>query len=175
MGAVQTTHPRRDYAPLLDQFSPEARLLPPALRDDRMAQVVDALWGLVGTRGVSWIGFYAKHPQRDEMVLGPRRDKPACSPIGLHGMCGRCWAERRPVIVADVATLGVNYIACDPRDRSEIVIPLIEGDGHCWGVLDADSYDAGAFDTADVVGLSTLVEHAGLSAPRDPSPPILRL
>ena len=140
-----------------------------------MTLVVDALWSLVGTRGVSWIGFYTKHRQTDEMILGPRRDKPACSPIGLHGVCGRCWVEQRPVIVTDVATLGKSYVACDPRDRSEVVIPLLDGGGACWGVLDADSDDIGAFDTADVVGLSTLVEHAGLSAPRDPSPRILRL
>lgn len=173
MGAVRTTHPRRDYASLLDLFPPESRLLPAHLREDRMRLVIDALWSALGNRGVSWIGFYTKHPARDEMILGPRRDKPACSPLGLHGMCGRCWMERRPIVVADVATLGKNYIACDPKDRSEVVIPVFESDGHCWGVLDADSYDVGSFEIADVIGLSTLVEHAGLSAVRQTE--ILRL
>ena len=140
-----------------------------------MQQVVHALWEATGTRGVSWIGFYAKASGRDEMILGPRRDKPACSPIGLHGVCGRCWLERRPILVADVATLGKNYIACDPRDKSEVVIPLFEGDGRCWGVLDGDSYEAGGFDTTDVVGLTTLVEHAGLSTVQPEPVAILRL
>jgi L-methionine (R)-S-oxide reductase len=175
MPSTGTGHPRRDYASLLDLFDPKSHLLPAHLRDGRMQQAVDALWGLLGDRGVSWIGFYIKHPRRDEMILGPRRDKPACSPLGLHGMCGRCWLERKPILVADVATLGKNYIACDPRDKSEAVIPLLETDGTCWGVLDADSYDVGAFDTADIVGMTSLVEHAGLSHPRDPGPPILRL
>jgi putative methionine-R-sulfoxide reductase with GAF domain len=140
-----------------------------------MRRVVDALWDLTSSRGVSWIGFYTKHPRRDEMILGPRRDKPACSPLGLQGMCGRCWAERKPIVVADVATLGKNYIACDPKDRSEAVIPLFEADGTCYGVLDADSYETGAFGTADIIGMTVLVEHAGLSAPQQPVPEILRL
>ena len=129
-----------------------------------MREMADALWEATGARGVSWVGFYIKAPDRDELILGPRRDKPACSPIGLHGMCGRCWLERRPVLVADVARLGKHYIACDPRDRSEVVIPLLERGGRCWGVLDADSYELDSFGTADVVGMTTLLEHAGLSA-----------
>ena len=157
------THLVRDYAPLLDRFQ-ATRLLAAHSREDSMRRVVDALWEATGTRGVSWIGFYTKVNGRDEMILGPLRDKPACSPIGLNGVCGRCWLERRPIVVADVAMLGKNYIACDPRDRSEVVIPLLESDGTCWGVLDADSYDTNSFDTADVVGLTTLAEHAGLSA-----------
>jgi putative methionine-R-sulfoxide reductase with GAF domain len=129
---------------------------------------------MLSPRGVSWIGFYIKTPGKDEMILGPRRDKPACSPIGLHGMCGRSWLERRPIIVHDVATLGKDYIACDPKDRSELVIPLFEADGTCYGVLDSDSYDVGSFETSDVVGLTHAVEHTGLSA-RQEQREILRL
>jgi putative methionine-R-sulfoxide reductase with GAF domain len=153
----------RDYAPLLDRFDPEPRLLPAHQRDARMQTVVDAAWEALSPRAVSWIGFYFKNPRKDEMTLGPRRDKPACSPLGLHGMCGRCWYARKPMIVRDVATLGAGYIACDPRDKSELVIPLFEADGSCYAVLDADSFDTDAFHTADVIGLTTLVEHAGLS------------
>ncbi len=131
-------------------------------RAARMQGAVDAFWDVLAPTGVSWIGFYLK--TRDEMMLGPRRDKPACSPIGLHGACGRCWRERRALIVRDVATLGADYIACDPRDRSEVVVPLLEGDS-CWGVLDADSYEVGAFDESDVRGLAEAVEVVGLSAP----------
>ncbi len=171
----EISNSKREYAPLLDRFHPEPQLVPVPLREDRMREVADALWEIVGVRGVSWLGFYIKARDRDEMTLGPRRDKPACSPIGLQGMCGRCWAERQPILVADVSTLGKNYIACDPKDRSELVIPLIESDGRCWGVLDADSYHLNAFETADVVGMTTLVEHAGLSLRRTSPAPILRL
>lgn len=127
----------------------------------RMQAVVDALWGALHDKGVSWVGFYL-HEGGDELVLGPRRDKPACSPIGLHGACGRAFLSRQPLVVRDVAELGSSYIACDPRDRSEVVIPMIDGRGHCWGVLDMDSHEVGAFDERDVEGLRAVLAAAGL-------------
>jgi putative methionine-R-sulfoxide reductase with GAF domain len=161
--------PHRDYATLLSSLRPKPG------REAAMQHAADALWDVLGGRGVSWIGFYLKVAGKDEMVLGPRRDKPACSPIGLHGMCGRCWQERRPVLVDDVATLGGSYIACDPRDRSELVIPLLEKDGTCWGVLDADSYETASFNEDDVGSLREVVERAGLSARLAMPPAPLRL
>jgi putative methionine-R-sulfoxide reductase with GAF domain len=136
----------------------------------RMRTAADRLWETFGGDGprISWIGFYVKAPGRDEMVLGPCRDKPACSPIGLHGACGRAWSERSTLVVRDVAALGEGYIACDPRDRSELVVPLFEG-GTCWGVLDADSYDAGAFTADDAASMNDLMWVAGLTD-RDVTP-----
>jgi putative methionine-R-sulfoxide reductase with GAF domain len=159
----------RDYAGMV------SRLKPGPDREMTMRLAVDAMWDTLGSRGVSWIGFYLKVSGKDEMVLGPRRDKPACSPIGLHGMCGHCWQEKKPIIVRDVATLGSNYIACDPKDKSELVIPLFEPDGSCWGVLDADSYDVDSFQEFDVGGLTRAVERAGLSTPQRPAPVLLRM
>ncbi len=130
-----------------------------------MAALVDALWARFADAGYSWVGFYTKAADADEMVLGPRRDKPACSPIGLHGMCGYAWAERRCVVVRDVREIGAHYVACDPRDMAEVVVPLLEADGSCWGVLDVDSFEVGAFTEADALGLARLVELAGLSEP----------
>lgn len=175
MSPTTSPHRARDYAALLDRFPPEPLPLPPELREDRMVHVVDAAWEMLANTGVSWLGFYFKNPHQDTMTLGPRRDKPACSPIELYGVCGRCWYERRPIIVADVRSLGPEYIACDPRDRSEVVIPLLDPRAECYAVLDLDSYDPGAFEVADVIGLTTLLEHAGLSA-RPPAPlPIIRV
>jgi len=125
-------------------------------------RAIDLLWGGVGA-GLSWIGFY--EAAGDEMTLLCREPKPACSPIGLHGMCGRGWGERRAIIIDDVATLGSNYIACDPRDRSEVVVPVLNADGSCWGVLDADSYDPASFDERDVAGMSGVLAALGLSVP----------
>jgi putative methionine-R-sulfoxide reductase with GAF domain len=162
---IQAGH-ARDYTPVLDAlkgppFPPTGAL---------MQAVVDALWGAFSTeRGgvppVSWIGFYTwSKGAPEELVLGARRDKPACSPIGLHGVCGRGFLEKRPIVVRDVAVLGANYVACDPRDRSEVVVPLLNPDGSCWGVLDGDSHFAGAFDTFDALSLARLLRHVGLSA-----------
>ncbi|MBM4108689.1 MAG: GAF domain-containing protein [Phycisphaerae bacterium] len=154
----------RDYAPLVGIASVSGE------RTARMQRVCDLLWGAFSARGLSWIGFYAKVSGAEQMVLEVRRDKPACSPIGLHGMCGRCWGERRPILVADVATLGTNYIACDPRDRSEAVVPCFDEGGSCWGVLDADSHEPGAFGLNDLAGMTALVEAFGLSVPLFPPP-----
>jgi putative methionine-R-sulfoxide reductase with GAF domain len=126
--------------------------------------LVDLLWSHLAPTGVSWLGIYLVDPAASEatrLVLGPRRDRPACSPIGLHGVCGRCVRQRRPILVEDVSTLGPDYIACDPRDRSEIVLPLLDG-AICWGVLDLDSHAPGAFGPADEQGLLAVLEAAAL-------------
>lgn len=136
-------------------------------REARMQAVADALWDMMSPTGLSWIGFYVGVPGRpgqdSHMLLGPRRDKPACSPIGIHGACGRCWLSRKPLVVTDVANLGSGYIACDPRDRSEVVVPCFDDDGSCWGVLDADSFDVKAFNEDDALALVAVLEDAGLS------------
>jgi len=131
-------------------------------RQRRMQVVVDVLWNGLRNSGISWVGFYV-HEGADELVLGPRRDKPACSPIGLHGACGQVFQSRQPLVVRDVKDLGDNYIACDPRDRSEVVIPLLEADGTCWGVLDLDSHDVDSFSQQDVAGLTGVLRAAGLT------------
>jgi len=128
-------------------------------------RAVEILWGALRETGVSWIGFYDKVPGAQEMVLVCREPKPACSPIGLHGMCGRCWQERAPVVVKDVRTLGDGYIACDPKDLSEVVVPLLTSEGECDSVLDVDSHEAGAFDTHDAQGLTKVLVALGLTTP----------
>ncbi len=132
-------------------------------RSARMKTVVDALWEALHSTGVSWVGFYV-HEGRDDLVLGPHRDKSACSPILLHGACGQSFLSQEPLVVRDVAELGENYIACDARDQSEVVVPLFDESGGCWGVLDLDSYDVGSFDQGDVEGLRSVLRASGLTA-----------
>ncbi len=159
--------PDRDYTRLLKAGeTPDVLASGTAL--EVMQRVVDRLWDQFGGsgpgRGYSWVGFYTLDRENpDQLILGPRRDKPACSPIGLHGACGRCLLARRGLVVTDVARLGTGYIACDPRDRSEVVVPLLYPDGSAWGVLDVDSHEVGAFDTADAVCLMRLLRYTGLS------------
>ncbi|TVS08318.1 MAG: GAF domain-containing protein [Phycisphaerales bacterium] len=170
----------RDYTPVLSRSLSSAPSEPAELTRERaMKLAVDLLWEAFGGdgpgRGVSWIGFYGIEADAESMVLLERRDKPACSPIGMQGMCGRGYLDRRPILIDDVRTLGENYIACDPRDLSEIVVPLFENDGSCWGVLDGDSYETGAFSEADVEGMTALMERLGLSVPGDERPGVLRV
>ncbi len=152
--------PPRPYAAIA------ARLAPDGPRDARMRAVADALWEGLRERGVSWVGFYIERPEaaaEERLELGPCRNKPACSPIGLHGVCGQALLAGRARIVHDVADLGRDYIACDPADRSEIVIPLADDHGRCWGVLDLDSHEVGAFNDADRVGLVQVLRAAGFT------------
>jgi L-methionine (R)-S-oxide reductase len=132
-------------------------------RHDRMRRAADILWEQLEDTGVSWIGFYLIDDSQTSMTLGPSRNSPACSPIELHGACGQAWQTRKPIIVHDIKDLGENYIACDPRDASEVVIPLFNPDGSCWGVLDADSHAVGAFDQHDADELTKLMHLAGLT------------
>ena len=131
-----------------------------------MQGFVDSAWGALARTGVSWIGFYVDMPgapDSERLTLGPRRDTPACSPIGLHGACGRCLTAGAPLVVHDVRDLGANYIACDPRDRSELVVPCVRG-GSVWGVLDADSHDIGCFSDADAAAAIAALRAWGLTA-----------
>jgi len=71
--------------------------------------------------------------------------------------------SRQPLVVRDVKELGGNYIACDPRDRSELVLPCLNADGSCWGVFDLDSFDVGSFSEADAAELGQILRESGLS------------
>ena len=146
----------RSYSELVKKLSEGSS------RVERMTRVVDLLWEALQPTGVSWLGFYL-HQGKPELILGPRRDKPACSPIGLQGVCGQAFTLRRAMVVRDVNELGSNYIACDPRDRSEVVVPCLSADGTCWGVLDLDSHEVGAFDDPDAEGLACVLRAAGLT------------
>jgi putative methionine-R-sulfoxide reductase with GAF domain len=116
--------------------------------EEQIEAIVDAIWMEFGDhRPVSWVGYY--HLGSGEMTLGPRRNKPACSPIGLHGACGQAALSGRSLLVHDVRKLGPCYIACDPRDLSELVVPVTTPDGMVLGVLDLDSYSESAFDETD--------------------------
>jgi len=132
----------------------------------RMELAVEVLWKGLAPRGVSWLGFYLEAegaPEDQRLILGPREPRPACSPIGVHGVCGQALRSGAIQIVRDVAELGPNYIACDPRDRSEIVLPLFDANGRCWAVLDVDSHEVGAFTASDAAGLELVLRAAGLA------------
>ncbi|HBS28076.1 MAG TPA: hypothetical protein DEB06_01185 [Phycisphaerales bacterium] len=156
----------RDYA-AIGGSSPDGTL------ESRLSAMADALWDRLAPTGVSWIGFYfgpgfnledGRVVGPDEMLLGPCRDKPACSPIGLHGACGQAWRSREPLVVRDVRDLGQNYVACDPRDQSEVVVPFFDAGGKCLGVLDADSWEVGAFTPRDADELRRAMVRAGVSS-----------
>lgn len=147
------------------RFSPDALARTPDTQ--RLESFLELAWPHLEPTEVSWIGFYLDHPEEPEerrLHLGPCRGGPACSPIGLHGACGRALRTHLPLVVRDVSELGEAYIACDPRDRSELVVPLLEAN-RALRVLDLDSHRAGAFDEQDAEALARLLVMGGLSHP----------
>ncbi len=132
-----------------------------------MRRLLDASWPILRHEGVSWMGFYeadAPAPATTCMRLVQREPKPACSPIGLHGACGQALTSGRALVVRDVADLGQGYIACDPRDRSELVVPCFDEGGQPWGVIDLDSHELGRFDDEDAASVGLLLRMARLSS-----------
>lgn len=103
---------------------------------------------------INWCGFYLL---RDgELVVGPFQGKPACVRIPLgKGVCGAAAARRESIAVPDVNDFP-GHIACDPASRSEIVVPILEGD-RLRGVLDIDSPELSRFDEVDRAGLEGFV------------------
>ena len=101
----------------------------------------------------NWVGFYIVDKARDELVLGPFQGRPAVTRIGYGlGVCGTSWKERAPQVVENVECF-MGHIACDCNTHSEIVIPLFDGDGGVWGVLDMDSVTEAYFTNEDRDGL----------------------
>jgi L-methionine (R)-S-oxide reductase len=97
----------------------------------------------------SWVGFYLFGRGSEEMILGPYQGPPTCTtriPIGA-GICGLAARERRTIILPDVRQ-DLRYIACSPTVRSEIVVPLLDGE-RIFAVLDLDSNDLDAFGSED--------------------------
>lgn len=110
---------------------------------------------------LNWAGFYLL---RDgELVLGPFQGRPACVRIAVgSGVCGTAVATGESQVVADVHAFP-GHIACDPRSRSEIVVPVRGPSREIVAVLDLDSDRPGTFDAEDRAGLEALVAEA---APR---------
>ena len=74
---------------------------------------------------INWLGFYFL--QGEELVLGPFQGKPACVRIPLgRGVCGAAVAEGKTQLVPDVHGFP-GHIACDIASRSELVVPLHNG------------------------------------------------
>jgi GAF domain-containing protein len=103
-----------------------------------------------------WTGFYRLAD--DELVVGPYQGPLACAVLKKPE--GVCWAgviEGTSQLVPDVEQFP-GHVACDSRSRSEVVIPLRNGEGQVVGVLDVDSDKLDAFSPVDVQGLEAIVQ-----------------
>jgi L-methionine (R)-S-oxide reductase len=102
---------------------------------------------------VNWVGFYLF--DGTELVVGPFQGQPACVRIALSkGVCGAAATTRETQRVADVHAFP-GHIACDANTRSEVVVPLHQGE-KLIGVFDLDSPVPNRFDADDQAGLEAI-------------------
>ena len=101
------------------------------------------------------MGFYFF--DGDELVVGPFQGLPACVRIPLaKGVCGAAARLRQTQRVEDVNAFP-GHIACDSASRSELVVPLYQGDT-LLGVFDLDSPLPARFDADDQAGLEAIAQ-----------------
>ena len=113
---------------------------------DRTANLANAAAAIHEAFGFWWTGFYLV--QGGQLVLGPFQGPVACTRIPFgRGVCGTAWRERKTVVVPDVEQFP-GHIACSSESRSEIVVPVWQGD-EIVAVLDIDSRELGTFDETD--------------------------
>jgi GAF domain-containing protein len=106
--------------------------------------------------GHLWTGFY-RVVGPSLLRVGPYQGTLGCLEIPFgKGVCGAAAAERRTVVVRDVAAFP-GHITCDGRSRSEIVVPVLDSDGALVAVFDVDSDRLATFDDEDARGLERLL------------------
>ena len=102
-----------------------------------------------------WIGFYLV--KNGELVLAPFQGDVACYRIRKgRGVCGTAWAEAKTQVVPDVEQFP-GHIACSSLSKSEIVVPIFQGN-EVIGVLDIDSDQLATFDETDRIYLEKMME-----------------
>ncbi len=122
----------------------------------RMATIASMLAQVFET--FFWTGFYVVDPEKpQELVVGPYQGTLGCLRIAFgKGVCGTAASERRTQIVPDVHAFP-GHIACDSRSNSEIVVPVLDGEGELIAVFDVDSIEFAAFDEADALWLERIL------------------
>jgi GAF domain-containing protein len=103
---------------------------------------------------LNWAGCYFL--RGEELVLGPFQGRPACVRIAMgRGVCGTAALRRESVLVPDVHQFP-DHIVCDLASRSELVVPLIDGE-RLIGVFDLDSPRPDRFEAVDQAGMEAAV------------------
>ena len=95
----------------------------------------------------TWTGIYLL--EGEELVLGPYVGKPSPhTRIPLNrGICGAAASQKTTIVVDDVNS-DPRYLACSIDTRSEIVVPIMQGD-KVLGEIDIDSDRPAAFGQKD--------------------------
>jgi L-methionine (R)-S-oxide reductase len=97
----------------------------------------------------TWAGIYLM--DGSDLVLGPYLGKPSPhTRIPLNqGICGAAASQKATIIVDDVNS-DPRYLACSIETKSEIVVPIMDGE-RVLGEIDIDSDQPAAFGADDRV------------------------
>ena len=122
---------------------------------DLVANLANVAAVLKEAFGFFWVGFYIA--KGDQLVLGPFQGPLACTRIDFgQGVCGHAYSTAETVIVPNVDEFP-GHIACSSASKSEIVVPIMNGDGRVLGVLDVDSDRLDDFSETDREGLTNVI------------------
>ena len=105
-----------------------------------------------------WVGVYLHNEEEKELWLHNYVGRPTTHPkipVG-EGICGAAVAQGENLNVPDVEAVD-NYIACDPRVKSELVV-LIRAGEDIFGQMDIDSRTAAAFTDEDMEAVQTVAD-----------------
>ena len=120
--------------------------------DARMATISTVLHFKLGM--VLWTGFYSL--KNGELLVKTYQGPLACQVLKKNtGVCWTAVNTQKTVIVPDVHQFE-GHIACDPRSKSEIVVPVRDKNNLVIGVLDIDSKVLNRFDETDAIELEKI-------------------
>ena len=106
----------------------------------------------------NWVGVYLLNRTENELWLhnyvgaGTEHSK---IPVG-SGVCGTAVAQGANQNIDDVTTLD-NYLACDPKVKSEMVVLIRAGD-LIFGQIDVDSRAEAAFESTDLEAVEAVAD-----------------
>ena len=106
-----------------------------------------------------WTGFY-RVTAPNLLKIGPYQGGHGCLVIPFDkGVCGAAARTGEIQLVPDVDAFP-GHIACASSTRSELVIPVRNGQGDLLGVFDIDSDQPEAFTEGDADALQTILDTA---------------
>jgi GAF domain-containing protein len=103
-----------------------------------------------------WTGFY-RVVAPELLKIGPYQGGHGCLVIPFsRGVCGACARTGEVQLVPDVEAFP-GHIACASSTRSELVLPVRNGQGSLIGVFDIDSDQPDAFTQEDAEQLTAIL------------------
>ncbi len=100
-------------------------------------------------RSYRWVGIY-KTTKTEFVIIAGTGDCPVAYPRFpiTQGLCGAATESRETIIVGDVHK-DPRYLPTFGSTQSEIIVPIINEQGHVVGILDVESEKVNAFEKED--------------------------